>query len=68
MEGPVVWYNAVRGYGFIEPAHGGGDVVFSRAALASTFDAEGPRHGNSVCYEVADGEQGPEAIDVKPAG
>jgi CspA family cold shock protein len=68
MEGTVVWYDAARGYGFIEPIQDGGDIVFGRAALASIFDADGPRPGDAVCYEVTDGEQGPEATDVKPAG
>ena len=68
MEGKVVWYDAARGYGFIEPVDGGGDIVFSRAALTAPFEAAGPRPGDAVRYVVVDREAGPEATDVGPAG
>jgi cold shock CspA family protein len=68
MEGTVVWYDVARGYGFIEPTQDGGDIVFGPAALTSAFGESGPRPGDTVCYEATDGEQGPEATDVKPAG
>lgn len=67
MDGTVIWYDVARGYGFIKPTQAGDDIVFGRAALASSFDADGPRPGDTVRYEVTDGEQLPEAAAVKPA-
>lgn len=67
MEGRIVWFDATRGYGFIEPADGGGDIVFNSAALASALGADGPRPGDPVRYVVIDGGNGPEAIDVGPS-
>ncbi|MFP6742093.1 MAG: cold shock domain-containing protein [Alphaproteobacteria bacterium] len=63
MKGKVVWFDATRGYGFIEPADGGGDIVFSRVASGAAISP-----GDTVRYAVTDGVQGPEATDVKPAG
>jgi CspA family cold shock protein len=62
MEGRIVWFDAGRGYGFIEPADGGGDIVFGRAALATGLGG-----GDAVHYTVIAGENGPEATDVGPA-
>lgn len=60
MEGRIVWFDADRGYGFITPADGGDDIVFSRVAL-------GLGSGDAVHYAVIDGPNGPEATDVGPA-
>ncbi len=33
MQGTVKWFNTLKGYGFITPAHGGDDVFFHVSAL-----------------------------------
>ena len=65
MEGKIAWFDGTRGYGFIEPADGGGDIFFSRAALEADFGAA-LAVGDAVSYQVIDGERGPEATRVGP--
>ena len=66
MEGKIAWFDSRRGYGFIEPADGGGDVFFSHAALEPDFGAA-LAAGDLVSYQVIDGRRGPEATGVGPA-
>ena len=65
MEGKIAWFDGTRGYGVIEPADGGGDIFFSRAALEADFGAA-LAVGDAVSYQVIDGERGPEATRVGP--
>lgn len=66
MEGSIAWFDSTRGYGFIAPADGGGDIFFSRAALEPDFGAA-LAAGDAVSYQVIDGQRGPEATRVGPA-
>ncbi len=65
MEGKIAWFDSARGYGFIEPADGGGDIFFSSAALEPEFGGA-LEAGDAVSYQVIDGERGPEATRVGP--
>lgn len=65
MEGIVRWFNPARGYGFIEPADGGGDVFFEVSAVeAGPRGGRELRAGDAVRFEVIDGPRGPEAAGV----
>ncbi len=49
--GTVKWFNATKGYGFIEPQNGGGDVflhisALERAGLSSVNE------GDKLSYEL----------------
>ena len=61
-EGTVKWFNASKGFGFIEQDNGG-DVFVHYSAIKSdgfkTLD-EGAR----VQFEVVDGPKGPDADNV----
>ena len=51
MRGTVKWFDAIRGYGFIQPAVGGNDVfvhisAVERAGLATL------REGDKVSFEI----------------
>ena len=63
MEGTVKWFNASKGFGFIEQDNGG-DVFVHYSAIQSdgfkTLD-EGAR----VQFEVVDGPKGPAADNVE---
>lgn len=51
-EGTVKWFNATKGYGFIEPSEGGKDVFVHISAV----EAAGLRslnEGQKVSYEMA---------------
>ena len=61
-KGVVKWFNAAKGYGFIQQ-DGGGDVFVHHTAIVS----EGFRsleEGQRVEFEVADGNKGPKAVNV----
>ena len=61
MKGTVKWYNAMRGYCFIE-VEDGKDVFVHRTSLP-----EGTylNDGDNVEFETEDSERGPQAIKVK---
>ena len=64
MEGKIAWFDAARGYGFVEPADGGGDIFFTRDVLDAELRGGGPQPGDPVSFEIIDGALGPEAARV----
>ena len=59
-QGTVKWFNQTKGFGFIEQ-EGGPDLFVHSSAIA-----EGTiRDGDTVEFEVAEGDRGPNAINVK---
>lgn len=64
-EGTVKWFNADKGYGFIQPDSGGEDlfVHFSAIQLDGYKSLD---EGQKVEFEVTQGQKGPQASDVRP--
>jgi len=61
MKGTVKWYNARKGYGFIQ-GEDEKDVFVHRSAIPDgTFLEE----GDAVEYKVEDTERGPQATNIK---
>ena len=63
MQGKVKWFNADKGFGFIEQ-EGGPDVFVHFSAI----QAEGFKsleEGQSVSFDVVKGDRGPQAANVK---
>lgn len=62
MQGTVKWFNAEKGFGFIEREDG--DDVFVHF---SAIEAEGFKsldEGQAVEFDIVEGERGPQAANV----
>mgnify|MGYP003817841013 FL=1 len=62
MQGKVKWFNAEKGYGFIE--RDDGDDVFVHY---SAIEAEGFKtldEGQAVEFDIVEGSRGPQAANV----
>lgn len=63
MQGKVKWFNAEKGYGFIERADGQGDVFVHYSAITM----EGFKtlnEGDQVEFDITEGARGPQAANV----
>jgi len=66
MKGTVKWFNDSKGFGFIAPEDGSKDVFVHHTGIA----AEGFRslsEGQTVEFEIVQGQKGPAAANVRPA-
>jgi CRISPR-associated protein Csm5 len=61
--GRVKWFSEAKGYGFIVPDAGGGDVFVH---ISNITDGRPLSDGQRVSFVVGPGRKGPEARDVQP--
>ncbi|MGV6807529.1 MAG: cold shock domain-containing protein CspD [bacterium] len=65
-KGTVKWFNNAKGYGFIMPAEGEGDVFAHYSAIVmdgyKTLKA-----GQEVTYDLVEGEKGYHAANISPS-
>ena len=61
--GKVKWFNADKGFGFIERE--GGNDVFVHFSAISMDGFKTLAEGDAVEFEVVDGAKGPQAANVK---
>ncbi|MCL5676946.1 MAG: cold shock domain-containing protein [Firmicutes bacterium] len=62
MLGKVKWFNAEKGYGFIEREDGGDVFVHYSAIQMDGFKAL--NEGDRVEFEIVEGARGPQAANV----
>jgi CspA family cold shock protein len=63
--GTVKWFNDAKGFGFIEPDEGGGDV-FAHFSAVQMDGFRTLRQGGRVTYDVALGPKGNSALNIQP--
>lgn len=60
--GTVKWFNAEKGYGFIQVE--GGDDVFVHYSAIQEEGFKSLEEGQEVSFEIIEGERGPQAANV----
>ena len=63
VTGAVKWFNRVKGFGFITPPDGSGDIFLHLSAL-KTAGYESVDEGTTLVCEVARGPKGMQAVRV----
>ncbi len=62
-EGTVKWFNADKGFGFIQPEEGGDDLFVHFSAIQSD-GYKSLDDGQRVSFNVGQGQKGPQATEV----
>lgn len=62
MQGKVKWFNAEKGYGFIEREDGGD--VFVHFSAIQTDGFKTLEEGQAVSFDIVEGNRGPQAANV----
>jgi CspA family cold shock protein len=55
--GKVKWFNAQKGFGFIQPNNGGADV-FVHISAVERAGMDGLQEGQSLSYDLEQGQRG----------
>jgi CspA family cold shock protein len=59
----VKWYNPNKGFGFVQPTHGGGDAFLHASVLGqSGFQDLG--EGDRIICDIAPGPRGPQVVAI----
>ena len=64
-QGTVKWFNAEKGFGFIE--HENGDDVFVHFSAIQSEGFKSLEEGQAVTFSVEEGNRGPQATNVVKA-
>ncbi|ASF39637.1 MULTISPECIES: cold-shock protein [Halobacillus] len=63
QNGTVKWFNAEKGYGFIQ-VEGGNDVFVHFSAIQEE-GFKSLEEGQTVSFEIVEGDRGPQAANVE---
>ena len=61
--GTVKWFNATKGYGFIQPQGGGGKDVFVHISAVERAGLTTLNEGQTIQYELVSGRNGKESAE-----
>ncbi len=64
--GTVKWFNATKGFGFIQPAEGGSDV-FVHATAVESAGMRTLSEGQTIAYDIASERGKTTAVNLKTA-
>jgi CspA family cold shock protein len=65
--GTVKWFNATKGFGFIEPDGGGGKDVFVHISAVERSGLTGLKDNQKVSFDIESGRDGRDsAVNLKP--
>ncbi len=62
--GTVKWFNNAKGYGFILPSDGGGDL-FAHYSAISMEGYKTLKAGQQVVFDVEEGPKGRHAVNIR---
>jgi len=65
-KGTVKWFNDAKGYGFITPEDGGKDLFVHFSAIQQD-GFKSLKENDKVTYDDAEGQKGPQAINIRMA-
>ena len=63
--GTVKWFNSQKGYGFIQPAGGGGKDVFVHISAVEQAGLSSLNEGQSIEYEIESNRGKESAVKLK---
>ena len=64
-EGKVKWFNASKGFGFIEQDGGGKDLFVHHSSIQGQEGFKALAEGDRVSFDVGEGAKGPAAENVR---
>lgn len=64
-EGKVKWFNASKGFGFIEQDGGGKDLFVHHSSIQGKDDFKSLAEGDRVSFDIGEGPKGPAAENVR---
>lgn len=65
QKGTIKWFNNAKGYGFIVPESGDGDI-FAHYSAINMDGYKTLRAGQAVTFELQQGDKGMHAVDISP--
>lgn len=66
VQGQVKWFNAEKGFGFIVPENGGGDIFVHFRSIEDNDQTL--QEGQTVSFVIGQGRKGPQAESVVKQG
>ena len=64
QQGKIKWFNAEKGFGFIEPADGSKDIFVHRNNVENLGYNQGLEENEEVEFSVEEGPKGLSAVNV----